>query len=110
MQFVDSCLADPQAQQMWRDLMTAMQYFWRHPLAEQVREEGREKGREEGREEGRAQERAATILRNLQWRGIDVPDSVRERVLSSTDMEELGSWLDRSYQVTDARKLFADGS
>ncbi|MFF3819527.1 hypothetical protein ACFYYD_23510 [Streptomyces bluensis] len=109
-QFVDSCLADPQAQQMWRDLMTAMQYFWRHPLAEQVREEGREKGREEGREEGRAQERAATILRNLQWRGIDVPDSVRERVLSSTDMEELGSWLDRSYQVTDARKLFADGS
>ncbi|MGV5036745.1 hypothetical protein ACVB8X_30260, partial [Streptomyces sp. NRAIS4] len=39
-QFVDSCLADPQAKQMWRDLMTAIQYFWRHPLAEQVREEG----------------------------------------------------------------------
>lgn len=51
-QFVDSCLVDPQAKQMWRDLMTAIQYFWRHPLAEQVREEGHEEGREEGREEG----------------------------------------------------------
>lgn len=37
-QFVDSCLVDPQAKQMWRDLMTAIQYFWRHPPAEQVRE------------------------------------------------------------------------
>lgn len=36
-QFVDSCLADPQAKQMWRESMTAIQYFWRHPLAEQVR-------------------------------------------------------------------------
>ncbi|MGP4050340.1 hypothetical protein [Streptomyces sp. 2A115] len=100
--FVDSCLADPQAQQMWRDLMTAIQYFWRHPLAEQVREEGRE--------EGRAQERAESVLRNLQWRRIDVPDAVRERVLSSTDMDELGAWLERSYQVSDAWELFAEGA
>ncbi|MFF8973206.1 hypothetical protein [Streptomyces sp. NPDC014995] len=85
--------------------MTATQYFWRHPLAEQVREQGRE----EGREEGRVQERAESILRNLRWRRIDVPDSVRDRVLSSTDMDELGTWLDRSYQVTDARDLFGEG-
>ncbi|MEU9185241.1 hypothetical protein AB0D14_11870 [Streptomyces sp. NPDC048484] len=90
--------------------MTAIQYFWRHPLAEQVREEGREAGREAGREEGRAQERAESVLRNLQWRGIDVSDVVRERVLSSSDMDELGSWLDRSYRVSDAGELFAEGS
>jgi hypothetical protein len=100
-QFVDSCLADPQAQQMWRDLMTAIQYFWRHPLAEQVRAEGRE--------EGRVAERAQMILRNLRYRQIDVPDSVRERVLSSTDMDELETWLDRSYQVADAADLFGEG-
>ncbi|MFI7501115.1 hypothetical protein ACIBVL_21940 [Streptomyces sp. NPDC049687] len=103
-QFVDSCLADPQAQQLWRDLMTTMQYFWRHPLAQEVREQGRE----EGREEGRAQERADNILRNLRWRHIEVPDSVRDRVLASTDMDELGLWLDRSYQVTDAHSLFRE--
>lgn len=81
--------------------MTAMQYFWRHPLAEQVREEGREAGR--------AQERAESILRNLKWREIDVPDAVRERVLSSTDMDELGTWLERSYQVDDVWELFTGG-
>ncbi|WP_432171081.1 hypothetical protein [Streptomyces sp. 1222.5] len=42
MQFGDSYLADPRPKRMWRDLMAAIQYFWRHPLAEQVREEGRE--------------------------------------------------------------------
>jgi hypothetical protein len=99
-QFVDSCLDDPRAQQMWRDLMTAIQYFWRHPLAEQVREEGRE--------EGRAQERAESVLRNLRWRRIDVPEAVRERVLSSVDMDELGSWLERSYQVDRAEDLFRE--
>lgn len=36
-QFVDSCLVDPRAKQMWRDLMTAIQYFWRHPPAERER-------------------------------------------------------------------------
>ncbi|MGW7239984.1 hypothetical protein [Streptomyces sp. NPDC054804] len=52
--------------------MTAIQYFWRHPLAEQVREEGRE--------EGRAEARAEMILRILEWRGIPVSDAVRELV------------------------------
>jgi hypothetical protein len=65
--------------------------------------------REQGREEGRAQERAETVLRNLRWRQVDIPDSVRERVLSCADMDELGVWLDRSYQVTDAWDLFDEG-
>ncbi|MGW3357005.1 hypothetical protein ACWDFL_16545 [Streptomyces bungoensis] len=39
--------------------MTAIQYFWRHPLAEQVREEGRE--------EGRPQDRREMVLRILEW-------------------------------------------
>jgi hypothetical protein len=95
-QFVDSCLADRQAQQMWRDLMTAIQYFWRHPLAEQVRDEGRAEGW------------SAAILRTLQRRQIDVPDGVRERILASTDLDELGTWLDRAQEVTDAVDLFGD--
>ena len=105
-QFVDSCLADRQAQQMWRDLMTAIQYFWRHPLAEQVRDEGREEGREEGRAEGWP----AAILRTLQRRQIDVPADVRDRILASTDLDELGTLFDRSHEVADARELFTEGS
>ncbi|MGW3451724.1 hypothetical protein [Streptomyces sp. NPDC001076] len=103
-QFVDSCLVDPQAKQMWRDLMTAMQYFWRHPLAEQVREEGRE----EGREQGRVQERAEMVLRVLEWRGIAVSDSVRERVDACTDLDQLEIWAQRAVHVTDAAELFVE--
>ncbi|SEE63217.1 hypothetical protein [Streptomyces sp. Ag109_O5-10] len=103
-QFVDSCLVDPQAKQMWRDLMTAIQYFWRHPLAEQVREEGRE----EGREQGRVQERAEMVLRVLEWRGIAVSDSVRERVDACTDLDQLETWAQRAVHVTDAAELFVE--
>jgi hypothetical protein len=100
-QFVDSCLDDPQVKHMWRDLMTAMQYFWRHPLAEQVREEGRE--------QGRTQAKAEMILRILEWRGIPVPEEVRERVESCTDLEQLELWAQRAVHAADAAELFVDG-
>jgi hypothetical protein len=90
----DSCLADPQAKQMWRDLMTAIQYFWRHPLAEQVREEGR------------IQDRQEMTLRILEWRDIPVPDSVRERVMNCTDLNQLEVWAQRAVHATDATELF----
>lgn len=102
-QFVDSCLADPQVKQMWRDLMTAIQYFWRHPLAEQVREEGRE----EGREQGSIATSQKMILRFLELRGIPVPGAVRERVLACTDLDQLEAWSQRVVHVTDAGELFA---
>lgn len=98
-QFVDSCLVDPRAKQMWRDLMTAIQYFWRHPLAEQVREEGRE--------EGRVQQCAEMILRVLEWRGVPVADAVRERVEACADLGQLEIWVQRAVHVTDAAELFA---
>ncbi|MEU6239850.1 hypothetical protein [Streptomyces sp. NPDC047024] len=98
-QFVDSCLADPQAKQMWRDLMTAIQYFWRHPLAEQVREEGRE--------QGWVQAKAEMVLQILEWRGIPVPDDVRERVLACTDRDQVEVWAERALHATEADELFA---
>ncbi|MFJ9730117.1 hypothetical protein ACIRU2_01940 [Streptomyces sp. NPDC101169] len=93
-QFVDSCLADPQAKQMWRDLMTATQYFWRHPLAEQVREEGR------------VEAKAEMVLHILEWRGIEVPDAVRDRVNACTDLNRLEVWAQRAMRAEDAAELF----
>ncbi|MFJ8360518.1 hypothetical protein [Streptomyces sp. NPDC093984] len=97
-QFVDSCLDDPRAKEIWRDLMAAVQYFWRHPLAEQVREEGRE--------QGRLEDRAEMTLRILEWRGIPVPDSVRERVQGCTDLRQLEVWAQRAVHATRAEDLF----
>ncbi|MFJ8599515.1 zinc ribbon domain-containing protein [Streptomyces shenzhenensis] len=111
-QFVDSCLADPQAKQMWRDLMTAIQYFWRHPLAEQVREEGREEGLElgleRGRAEGKAEGKAESVLRILELRNIPVSQPIRDRVNASTDLDQLETWVRRALHATNADELFVE--
>ncbi|WP_416979234.1 hypothetical protein [Streptomyces sp. T028] len=60
-QFVDSCLADAQARQMWR------------------------------------------VLR---WRGIDVPDEVRDRVEACTDLDRLTTRSQRAVHATTADDLF----
>lgn len=80
--------------------MTAIQYFWRHPLAEQVREEGRE--------QGRIQHGVEMILHILEWRGIPVPDAVRERVEACTDMGQLEVWAQRAVHAMDAGELFME--
>ncbi|MCL6671393.1 hypothetical protein [Streptomyces panaciradicis] len=80
--------------------MTGIQYFWRHPLAEQVRTEGREQGRLQSRQE--------IILLTLEWRGIPVPDSVRDRVTACADLDQLATWARRALGATDAGELFAD--
>ncbi len=74
--------------------MTAIQYFWRHPLAEQVREEGR------------IQECQQMTLRILEWRGIPVPDAVRERVEACSDLGQLEVWAQRAVHALDAAELF----
>jgi len=100
-QFIDSCLADPQAKEIWRDLMAAINYFFRHPVAEQVREEGRE--------EGRVEESAEMTLSILEWRGIAVPDAVRERVLACADRKQLQTWARRAVLASSAEDLFLGG-
>ncbi|MER6330256.1 hypothetical protein ABT298_13195 [Streptomyces sp. NPDC001034] len=97
-QFVDSCLTNPQAKQMWRDLMKTVQYFWRHPLAEQVREEGRE--------EGRIETSRRMVFHLLEWRRIPVPDTARERIETCTDLDQLETWAERAVHATDAHELF----
>jgi hypothetical protein len=72
----------------------AVHYFWRHPLAEKVREEGR------------IQNRAEMILRILEWRGIPVPESVRQRVMACTGLDQLEAWGRRAVHGATAGDLF----
>lgn len=102
-QFVDSCLTDSQAKQMWRDLMKTVQYFWRHPLAEQVREEGRVEGREEGREACR---RMVSLL--LQSRRIPVSGTARARIEDCTDLDQLETWFEGALHAVKMEELFAE--
>ncbi|MEV6803276.1 hypothetical protein [Streptomyces sp. NPDC051132] len=88
----------------------AIQYFWRHPLAEQVREEGRQQGLKEAleywEEQGHVQTCQKMISRILEWRGIPVPAHVRERVEASRDLAQLELWTERAVHATQATDLF----
>lgn len=98
-QLIESCLGDPEARDLWRELMSEIRYFFNNPVAEKVREEGRE--------EGRAGDRSEITLQILEWRGIPVSSAVRERVLACTDLEQLKIWSQRAIQVARAEDLFS---
>ncbi|MEU5518143.1 hypothetical protein AB0H65_27535 [Streptomyces griseoaurantiacus] len=68
-----------------------IKYFFDSPVAQQVREEGRVEGREE--------ERARMVVSILEWRGIEVPDIVREMV-DVADMDILDHWAERAVHPT----------
>ncbi|MET9835456.1 hypothetical protein ABZ078_40660 [Streptomyces sp. NPDC006385] len=103
-ELVEACLVDPQAREIWRDLMAPVNYFFKNPVAEKVRDEGREEGIELGME----QERVAMVLRILEWRGVPVSTSVRRRVEGCTDLGQLEVWAQRAVHATAAEDLFVD--
>ncbi|MFJ8820383.1 hypothetical protein ACIREE_01215 [Streptomyces sp. NPDC102467] len=76
--------------------MSQMHYFFRHPVAEKVREEGR------------IEDRAEMTLRTLEWRGLVVPEGLRERVLACTDAAQLTIWAERAVHVTEADGILLD--
>ncbi|MFJ2305697.1 hypothetical protein [Streptomyces sp. NPDC087787] len=79
-------------------------YFFRHEVAEKVREQAREEGIEEGVEK----ERASMVLRILDWRGITVPDSARDRVKACSDLDQLELWAQRAVRAASVEELFVD--
>ncbi|MFF7554600.1 hypothetical protein ACFZA9_17140 [Streptomyces olivaceus] len=58
--------------------------------------------------EGRAKGKAEDILHILKVRGVEIPGSVRERVAECTDLDLLGTWLDRSLSIERAEELFGE--
>ena len=55
-------------------------------------EQGREEGLEQGREEGKSNGKAEGILDLLEEYG-EIPDLLRQRILSEQDLDQLGRWL-----------------
>jgi hypothetical protein len=65
------------------------------------------KGVEKGRAQGILEAKAHDVLAFLEARGLEVPVEVRERVLASTDLDELDRWIRRAAIISDARELLA---
>jgi hypothetical protein len=56
--------------------------------------------------EGETKGEARTILRVLAARGLQVPTTVREQVLSCTDASQLETWADRAATATSVQQVF----
>ncbi|WP_308013418.1 hypothetical protein [Streptomyces beigongshangae] len=97
-EFTEIGLDDPRTRAHWRKLMAT--YTSRFPGSGTLIEESIIKGRAEGQ--------AEAVLRLLAFREIDVPEAARERITGCTDLETLGTWLDRAVTATSTEELFAE--
>lgn len=57
--------------------------------------------------EGEAKGEAKSILTVLDARGIDVPDPVRDTIMSCEDLDQLQKWLRRALDIDQADELLA---
>ncbi|MGW0825113.1 hypothetical protein [Streptomyces sp. NPDC002845] len=110
-------LENTPAREIWRKLLmaiTAEDLPGRAPFFEEyyeakLQEKFQEKFQEKYRE-GEAKDRASLILRVLERHGIPVPEDIRERVTSCTDLDTLMLWFDRSLTANTAEDLFTEDS
>ncbi|MFI9648450.1 hypothetical protein ACIHAA_19395 [Streptomyces sp. NPDC052040] len=87
--------------------MSFVSYFpGRGTVRETAYLEGKAEGKVEGRAEGKAEGRVSPILRVLEKRKVAVPEEIRERILSCTDLDTLAVWFDRSLTAAKAEDLF----
>jgi hypothetical protein len=64
--------------------------------------EGEAKGKAEGEAKGEAKGKAKSILAVLTAREIPVSDTIRERILSCTDIDTLDVWIRRAAVASTA--------
>ncbi|MFE0249607.1 hypothetical protein [Streptomyces sp. NPDC059010] len=104
--FLEVTLGNTPAGEKWKAIMsTFVSYF---PGRGTVRETAYLEGVADGEAKGKVEGKAEGILLVLEVRGIAVPDSVRERVTSCTDLVRMDAWLERSRTVERAEDLFAE--
>ncbi|MGK5697846.1 hypothetical protein ACSNOJ_34005 [Streptomyces sp. URMC 128] len=58
--------------------------------------------------EGKAEGKAEGILRVLEKRDVPVPEAIRDRITTCTDLDTLTLWFDRSLTATTAEDLFLE--
>jgi hypothetical protein len=64
------------------------------------------RGREVGEAEGKTEEAARSVLLVLNARDFNVPDDIRNRVATCTDLAQLESWLTRAATIQALEDLF----
>ncbi|MER5536323.1 hypothetical protein [Streptomyces mirabilis] len=103
---MEIALANTPAKAKWRELQMPVGSYY--PGQGTLIEEKYLEGKADGKAEGKAKDRATLILRVLEKHGVNVPEDVRERITSCTDLDTLMLWFDRSLTAATAEDLFAE--
>lgn len=61
-----------------------------------------------GKVEGQIAMAAASVIEFLEARGMSVSEAARERVQSSTDLDQLRHWIRRSAVISNVDELFGE--
>jgi hypothetical protein len=101
-EYIEVGLDEGPARDHWRRLMAV--YTPNFPGFGSVMEEAWTKVHSDGEAKGEAK----AVLRVLRTRGVEVSESVEERVMACVDLEVLETWLDRSLTVENAEELFGE--
>lgn len=103
----DRCLIEPLEVEALFDAAAADDAVARGLLARgnPVIEEARRKDKAEGRAEGKAEGRAEAILAVLEARGLSPSETLRQRILGTKDLDQLGRWLTRAPVVDSAEEI-----
>ncbi|MGW0476998.1 hypothetical protein [Streptomyces coeruleorubidus] len=88
------------AAELWRNLVAVDLSFYKSYISEEIRDEGRA--------EGEARRASEDVLEFLEVRDIDVPEAVRERIVSCDDPETLRRWHRRAVIAPSAEQIFSD--
>lgn len=97
--------ASAAAQDALENLMATTQFS--HPFIDKYIAEGKAKGKAEGLAEGEAKGEARMVLRVLAARGLEVPEEIRQRVLSCADTAQLETWGDRAATAASVEEVFS---
>lgn len=89
------------------DLEVLMATTFKDEFIDRIKAEGRAEGIAEGKAEG-TERTAAMLLRLLAACGLKVPVSVRDRVLSCTDLSQLEEWADKAMTASTLSDVFPD--
>jgi uncharacterized protein (DUF1778 family) len=92
--------ASAAAHQALEDLMATTKFS--DPFVDRFLAEGKAEGLAEGEAKGEAR----MILRVLAARGLDVPEEIRQRVLSCADTAQLETWGDRAATAASVEDVF----
>ena len=89
-----------------RDLLEALMTTSTHPPVSDFARRWYDDGKAEGKAEGNAEGEARAVLAVLDARGLPVPDGVRSRIATCTDLGQLDAWIRRAVTITDVEELF----